>query len=149
MNKSFHISLIGFLFLFFNCKTKSAAILNKDDNATMPQIKHNVFVVTEIATDKNYGYSENHPVNLGFASDIENNKASRYLEALAGPNGEKIIYTFVESCCPFFTETGGMGTGLLDKYEITWDGNKTPLYLYINSYEKGKILIPKGLTAKK
>lgn len=136
------LSLVG-------CKTKSAAILNKDDNATMPQIKHNVFVVTEIATDKNYGYSENHPVNLGFATDIENNKASRYLEALAGPNGEKIIYTFVESCCPFFTETGGMGTGLLDKYEITWDGNKTPLYLYINSYEKGKILIPKGLTAKK
>lgn len=131
------------------CKTKSASILNKDENAKMPLIKNNVFVVTKVATDKNYGYSENYPINLGFATSLERNKASRYLDALAGPNGEKIIYTFVESCCPFLTNTGGMGTGLLDKYKITWEGNSSTLYLYINSYEKGEVLIPKGLTAKK
>jgi hypothetical protein len=42
-----------------------------------------------------------------------------------------------------------MGAGLLDKYEITWEGQKKPIYLYINIYEKGDLLIPYGLNAKK
>ena len=38
-----------------------------------------------------------------------------------------------------------MGTGLLDKYEISWAGLKKPLYIYINIYEKGDVLIPYNL----
>ncbi len=131
------------------CKSNSASILNKNDNAIMPAIENDVFVVTKIATDKQYGYSENYPVNLGFSTSVPKKNASRYLDAIFGPSNQKISYEFIESCCPFTSKSGSMGTGLLDKYKITWSGNKTPLYLYINLYEKGDVLIPYGLTAKK
>ena len=132
-----------------SCKTKDVSISNIDSNASRPMLRNDKYILTEIATDKIYGYIESTPINLGFSKYIKNNIASYYMDALSGPNQEVLHYKFIESCCPFITKTGGTGTGLLDKYEITWDGNNKPLYLYINKYEKGKILIPMGLSAKK
>jgi hypothetical protein len=42
-----------------------------------------------------------------------------------------------------------MGVGLLDVYEIYWDGQTTPVRLYLNSYEKGVLMVPVGLSLKK
>lgn len=123
--------------------------MNKNDNAIQPPIENNIFVLTVKSTEKKYGYDESYPVNLGFARNIHAVKAEQYLNALSGPNHENISFKFIESCCPFMTKTGDMGAGLLDKYEITWEGQKKPIYLYINIYEKGDLLIPYGLNAKK
>ena len=41
-----------------------------------------------------------------------------------------------------------MGVGLLDVYEITWEGQKTPIKLYFNIYEKGALMVPLGLSLK-
>lgn len=73
----------------------------------------------------------------------------RFLKALAGPNGETIQYKKLESCCPFPTKKSTNGAGFLDVYEITWEGCTQPLLLYFNIYERGKLMVPKGLTARK
>jgi hypothetical protein len=38
---------------------------------------------------------------------------------------------------------------LLDIYEITWTGQKAPIRLYLNYFEKGVLMVPVGLTLKK
>ena len=42
-----------------------------------------------------------------------------------------------------------MGVGLLDVYEIKWEGQKNPVILYLNIYEKGYLMVPMGLSLKK
>jgi hypothetical protein len=42
-----------------------------------------------------------------------------------------------------------MGAGFLDVYQVTWQGNATPIRLYFNIYEKGALMVPVGLTLKK
>ena len=79
----------------------------------------------------------------------EDLNAKRFLDALAGPNGEKIFYKKLESCCPFPTKRDPIGAGFLDVYEITWVGLKRPITLYLNIYEKGRLMVPIGFTAKK
>jgi hypothetical protein len=41
-----------------------------------------------------------------------------------------------------------MGAGSLDIYEITFEGNNQKTRLYINIFEKGKVLCPKGFSIK-
>jgi hypothetical protein len=42
-----------------------------------------------------------------------------------------------------------MGGGFLDVYELQWDGQRSPIILYLNIYEKGVLMVPVGLTLKK
>lgn len=72
----------------------------------------------------------------------------RFLNALAGPNGQAIRYERTGSCCGFKTKNGFMDMGMLDRYKIEWDGLKAPLYLYINMYDPGELKVPAGFTAK-
>jgi hypothetical protein len=37
-----------------------------------------------------------------------------------------------------------MGGGFLDIYEVTWVGQKSPIKLYLNIYEKGELMAPMG-----
>ena len=112
----------------------------------MPNLsKEQTFIINEVSSDSKYGYDPDYPVNLGFLP-IENADINikRYFGALSGPNNEKINYLRVESCCPFPSERNSMGAGLLDIYEVTWDGLAQPKLIYINLYERGKIMAPKG-----
>ena len=68
---------------------------------------------------------------------------------MAGPKGEKITFTKLESCCPFPTKRCEMGAGFLDVYELRWEGQKEPIKLYLNIYERGYLLVPVGLSIKK
>jgi hypothetical protein len=124
---------------------------NVDNNAPIPSLsKENTFIVTEYSKDLKYGFNEEYPVNVFYVnSKDENLNASRYLNALAGPNGEKITYTKIESCCPFPTKRNEIGAGYLDIYELKWEGQNKPIRLYINIYERGYILVPIGLSIKK
>jgi hypothetical protein len=136
---------------FASCVSTKSTLKNVDDNAPIPKLTaDNTFVITSYSQDKKYGYDKDYPVNL-FYKDTKNETINqqRFLNALAGPNGEQISYTKAETCCPFPTKRTEIGAGFLDVYEITWEGQKSPLRLYLNMHEKGVLQVPVGLTLRK
>lgn len=137
--------------LFTSCVSTKSTLKNVDDNAPFPTLsKDNTFVLTEYSKDKKYGYDADYPVNVFYVNaKDENLNAERYLNALAGPNGEKITFIKIESCCPFPTKRTEMGAGFLDIYELKWQGQNKPVKLYVNIYERGYLLVPLGLSVKK
>ncbi len=145
------IPVITLLTVFTSCVSTKSTLKNVDDNAPIPKLsKDNTFILTEYSKDLKYGYDADYPVNVFYinAKD-ENLNAQRYLNALAGPNGEKISFTKLESCCPFPTKRIEMGAGFLDVYELKWEGLEKPIRLYVNIYERGYLLVPIGLSIKK
>jgi hypothetical protein len=116
------------LFTISSCISTRNTIRNIDDTAIMPALsKEKTFIITEISTDKKYGYDQDFPINLGFMpiQTVEIN-VKRYFGAL------------------FPSRKNEMGAGVLDIYEVKWEGLTEPKRIYINLYEKGKILSPKG-----
>ena len=145
------ILFVTLLLLSASCVSAKSTLKNVDDNApNLVLSKDNTFVITEYSKDKKYGYDADYPINL-FFQNTRNEKLNqeRFLNALAGPKGEKITYTKLESCCPFPTKRTDLGAGFLDVYELKWDGQKKPIKLYLNIYEKGILRVPMGLSLKK
>lgn len=144
-------SFITILISITSCTSTKSTIKNIDNDAPNLQlIENNTFYISEFSKDKKYGYDKDYPINIFFESTRnETINQQRFLNALAGPNGEKITYTKLESCCPFPTKRSDMGAGLLDVYELKWDGQKKLVILYLNIYEKGVLMVPFGLRLKK
>ena len=145
------ILFVTLLLLSASCVSTKSTLKNVDDNApNLVLSKDNTFVITEYSKDKKYGYDADYPINL-FFQNTRNEKLNqeRFLNALAGPKGEKITYTKLESCCPFPTKRTDLGAGFLDVYELKWDGQKKTIKLYLNIYEKGILMVPMGLSLKK
>lgn len=143
-----------FLFLLLttvSCVSTKSTLKNVDDNA--PDLvlkKNNTFIITLFSNDKKYGYDPDYPINIFYRNtNDETVNETRFLNALAGPNGEKITYTKLETCCPFPTKRSNMGAGFLNVYELKWEGQKKPVKLYLNIYEKGILMVPMGLGLKK
>lgn len=140
------------LVMLSSCVSTKNSIRNIDNNIPGPSLNevYNSFIITKKATDKKYAYNENYPVNVGFTTleDGLNNQI-RFLNALAGPKGEKITYKLIDTCCPFPTKRSDMGAGMLDIFELSFEGQSKPVLLYINKYERGEIMIPIGLTTRK
>ena len=55
-----------FLLLFSACGSIKSTLKNIDNNAVKPPIVENHFVITEYSSEKEYGYDEDYPINLGF-----------------------------------------------------------------------------------
>ncbi|SDH76952.1 hypothetical protein SAMN04488062_11419 [Flavobacterium omnivorum] len=149
MNKS--ILLIALLISLASCSSTQSTLKNTDDNApNLVLNKDNTFVITAYSKDKKYGYDKDYPINI-FFNNTKNETVNqqRFLNALAGPNGEKITFNKLESCCPFPTKRSELGAGFLEVFAIKWAGQKKPILLYLNIYEKGILMIPVGLTLKK
>ena len=145
------ILFVTLLLLSASCVSTKSTLKYVDDNApNLVLSKDNTFVITEYSKDKKYGYDADYPINL-FFQNTRNEKLNqeRFLNALAGPNGEQITYTKLESCCPFPTKRSEMGAGLLDVYQIRWKDQQNPVILYLNIYEKGVLMVPVGLSLKK
>lgn len=102
-------------------------------------------------TAADYGYTEAKPILVGGA-DINNGPRYEraYLDRLTGPNGEEISYKRTGSCCQFETENGFMGGGMLDTYEVTYEGLEEPIILYLNMYDPnpGATVAPRGFKLK-
>lgn len=145
------VSFFILLITTTSCVNTKSTLKNVDDKAPNLQItKENTFVITAYSEDKKYGYDKDYPINIFYrTTQNEDDNQQRFLNALSGPNGEKISYTKLESCCPFPTTRNEMGVGLLDVYELKWEGQQTPVILYLNIYEKGLLMVPVGLTLKK
>jgi hypothetical protein len=141
---------IALTLLIISCGSIKSSLKNVDNNAPVPVVKNNAFIITAYSKDKKYGYNKDYPINIyyrGTRNDTINQKY--FLNALAGPKGEKITYTKLESCCPFPTKNTETGAGFLDVYELKWEGLKTPIALYLNIYERGILMVPVGLSLKK
>lgn len=138
------------MLLISSCVSTKNTIKNIDNNAAIPQLtKDNSFILRSYSKDPKYGYDADYPINVFFKnSKDENLNAIRFLNALAGPKGEKISFIKLESCCPFPSTHSELGAGFLDVYQITYDGQKSPKILYINIYERGELQVPMGLTVK-
>lgn len=142
---------IALLISMTSCISTKSTLQNVDDNApALTLTKNNTFLITEFSNDKKYGYNKNYPINIFYNNTRDQTiNQQRFLNALAGPNGEKITYTKLESCCPFPTKKNELGAGFLDVYELKWDGQKKPVVLYLNIYEKGYLKVPVGLSLNK
>lgn len=147
MRKIFYIGILLMVISCFSTRQgtpKKVITNNLKDN--------NTFELLEISKDPTYGLSEKNPIQVGGVSTNEGPKNERrFLNALAGPNAEKISYYRAGSCCPIksdkdITETGQV---MLDNYRVTWEGSKDTLSIYINMYDSGYLKAPKGFTIKK
>jgi hypothetical protein len=147
------LNILLFLSIFTivtSCVSTKSTIQNIDNTAIKPPVRNGQFILTESASDSKYGYNQDYPINLGFENEKFSPKNITYFfNALTGPNGEKIEYEKVDSCCPFPSKKNVMGAGTLDIYQVTIEGSDKKILLYINIYEKGKVLCPKGFSIKK
>lgn len=145
------ILLIAIFIAITSCVSTRSTLKNVDDDApNLVLSRENTFVITEYSTDKKYGYEADYPVNIFFQNTRnETVNQERFLNALAGPKGEKITFSKKESCCPFPTKRTDLGAGFLDVYELKWKGQKKPIKLYLNIYEKGILMVPVGLSLAK
>ncbi|WP_313807653.1 2-dehydro-3-deoxyphosphooctonate aldolase [Flavobacterium sp.] len=133
-----------------SCISTKSTIKNIDETAIKPVIKSNAYQITEYAQDAKYGYDSDYPINIGFIMEMSEQKfIAYYFNGLQAPNGEMLTYKKTGDCCPFPTKNNKMGGGTLSIYEVTWEGNKKPIQLHFNIYERGKIVCPKGLSIKK
>ncbi|NOQ75031.1 MAG: 2-dehydro-3-deoxyphosphooctonate aldolase [Crocinitomix sp.] len=120
---------------------KTAVKTELRDNST--------FLLKEISTDPTYGLDQTNPIEVGGVDKEEGPlNEQRFLNALAGPNGEKISYYRAGSCCAVESENGFMGVALLDNYRVTWDGTKDTVSIYINMYDYGLLKAPVGFTIR-
>lgn len=109
----------------------------------------NYWKLDRTADSPEYGRSENHPILVGRSGEECSPSNERYyLNALLGPNGETVQYERIGSCCAFETTNSPWGAGLLDVYQVTYEGLDKPITLYINMYDPGEPLIPVGFTAR-
>lgn len=135
----------GILVIMFSCSSpKQAVKTNLLNNQT--------FEITEISTDPTYGLSAKNPVQVGGVDKSEGPvNERRFLNALAGPNGEEISYFRAGSCCAIKSKNDPFGFGevLLDNYRVTWKGAKDTISIYINMYDYGTLKAPVGFTIKK
>ena len=139
------------LVLCVSCVSTKNTIQNIDDTAVLPKIIAGQFELAETATDMQYGFSEFYPINLGFSTyeNSNNQNVNRFFNSFTGVNGEKVTYKIIETCCPFPSKKNNMGAGTLVLYEIFLDGTPSNKKIYINTFEKGKIMCPKGFLIKK
>ncbi len=106
------------------------------------------FLLTEVSEDPTYG-TEKNPVEVGGVDKSEGPlNERRYLNALAGPNGERISYFRSGSCCPVKSRNGLMGVAMLDNYRVTWEGSEDTVSIFINMYDYGDLKAPVGFTIR-
>jgi len=146
-----------FFFLLLACSKKvvyPTYFEGKNTTEHLPILNDSTLAISIIAPANNYGRTESNPIFLG-VKDVNESGDNRvkFLNALAGPNGEELSFKRYKSCCPFRTlnsRTVGADQkfGLLDIWVITYDGISNPDTLYVNAYDQGELIAPKGYTIK-
>ena len=147
------------LFFFISCVTvNNSGVVNYEvySGYGSPNIKQELandqmFIIREYATDNTYGYTQENPIMVGGVVVGEGpSNERRFLNALAGPSRQHISYQRIGSCCRFHTDNGQdeRKVGLLDKYEIYYEGLANSIILYINMYDSDTLKVPVGFSLK-
>ncbi len=148
-NKRLIILLIALIITSCGSVRKIGVVDYGSPNIKQELLNDITFKIELYSQDDTYGYTERNPIMVGGGNDGPKNER-RFLNALSGPNGEQIEYYRIGSCCSFKTNNGVFGdTGLLDIYNITYDGLDKSLKLYLNMYDSDTLKTPVGLEIKK
>ena len=138
------------MLLLTSCVSTKSTLKNVDNTAQRPTFKNNMYIITEYADDSKYGFNEDYPINLGPLRETQETlNIQYYFNGLEGPNGEKINFNKIDTCCPFPSKNTNMGAGTIGIYEISLEGSSKKFTMYFNIYEKGEIVCPKGFKIKK
>jgi hypothetical protein len=90
-----------------------------------------------VATDHQYAFTKEHPVQVGGGPMFGAARQRRYLDALRGPGGQHVTY-----------KLGGVIEGpdgtLIDPYELTYDGLERPVTIYLDWYHYNPQRAPQG-----
>lgn len=138
-------------FLMSSCATSKKAARKEEIKVNVQHelLDARTFKITKFTKDKTYGYTEDNPIKVGGGMEGPLNE-QRFLNALAGPNGEKVTYKRQGSCCPFKTPNAVFGdSGMLDMYEVIIEGASEKIILYLNMYDSGTLQVPVGFTLRK
>lgn len=81
-----------------------------------------------VSTDETYGFTPENAINCGGGPEGER----AYLNAIAGPNDETVVYSRLGSCCAVESENSPFGKAILDKYEVKLKGKSGTYHLYLN-----------------
>ena len=138
-------------------KAKQSQVSDKYGSPNVKQklVNQDMFLITEFSADSTYGYTADNPIMVGGGGKDGVQNEKRYLNALAGPLGLRVMYKRLNSCCMFYTKNGndlgdGKRMGLLDVYEVIHDSMEEPVILYINMYDSDVLKVPVGgFTLKK
>lgn len=147
------------ILLISSCKTTQSGSSDPKENdgrsrdygspkTELKLFSENVFLITQQTNDSTYGYTVDNPIMVGSQGGSGPLNERRYLNALAGPNGEDISYYRIGSCCPFKTQNSAFEAGMLDKYSVQIKGQKKEIILYINMYDSKHLKIPVGFTSR-
>ncbi|AKJ08276.1 hypothetical protein ATI61_1329 [Archangium gephyra] len=87
-----------------------------------------------------YGYTKEDPIKVGGGPDGEH----EYLHHLRGPEGQRLRYNRRGSCCGFKDPSLPFGGGMLDMYEVTYEGLEKPVILFLDMYRREEPRAPSG-----
>ncbi|HEY0097296.1 MAG TPA: hypothetical protein VGB96_23420, partial [Archangium sp.] len=87
-----------------------------------------------------YGYTPEDPIQVGGGPSGEH----EYLQHLRGPEGQRLRFHRLGSCCGFKDPSLPFGGGLLDMYEVTYEGLASPVRLYLDMYRRQEPRAPTG-----
>ena len=105
-----------------------------------------VHQLTKMATSHSYGYSRELPIQVGQSKGNSNKNITDYLDLLRDGKGQPVTYAKAGRCCPYKTENGINGEGLLDTYKVFYRDEKgkkmeTKLFFTIYDYKLPKVPI--------
>jgi hypothetical protein len=87
-----------------------------------------------------YGYTPEDPIKVGGGPQGER----EYLRFLRGPEGQPLRFQRLGSCCGFSDPSLPLGGGLLDMYEVTYEGLEKPVTLFLDMYRREEPRAPSG-----
>ena len=97
-------------------------------------------VETPTQEPSGYGYTQEDPIKVGGGPAGE----QEYLRHLRGPEGQKLRFERLGSCCGFEDPSLPFGGGMLDMYEVTYEGLRKPVTLYLDMYRRVEHRAPTG-----
>jgi hypothetical protein len=131
------------------------AMLEKQGTYGSPNVEQELLDCNRLkiaggSDDPEYGRSPEKPVMVGNGGDILAGPQyeQRFLNSLAGPNGEPLSWKRQKSGHGFSTTNSPLGWGVLDVYEVSHAGLGEPVLLYINMYDSDRLSAPAGFTIR-
>ncbi|HET9371178.1 MAG TPA: hypothetical protein VFO19_13050 [Vicinamibacterales bacterium] len=92
-----------------------------------------------VSADAEFGRVPAKPIRVGGAGVYLASRQRRYFESVRGPGGETVTATRRGSA-----PNAGGERGMVDVYEVTYEGLEKPLTLYVDSYHYESIAAPQG-----
>ncbi len=129
-------------------------VSNRNIIKELPKINDSTLLIKEYAKDIEYGLKPEKPIFLGIYKTYDAiDNIDRFFNAIIGKNKQILIKKRMKYCCPFKTPNSptidrDKKFGLLEVYQVSYEGLEKPIVLYFNVYDSGDLFIPDGFKSK-